>query len=75
MAATIAYAAGYNKHNVSQSREVSRLGHGYAVGRANTWRTFTTAHVYADGHGYISVTRDGRTLHYFEFGEEERSNT
>ena len=70
MAATIAYAVGYKRDGNRQSQQASRLGHGAAMGNANTWRTFTTCQVDADGSGYVSVVRDGETLHHFVFDAE-----
>mgnify|MGYP001581698666 CR=1 FL=1 len=77
MAVTIAYAVGFNKQGERQNEQVSRLGHGAAMANANTWRTFATAHVNADGSGYITVARNGKTLHYFAFDAEgiEREET
>ena len=71
MAETIAYAAGYTKHGQLQSRRVSRLGHGAAMAQANTWHTFTTTYVNADGSGYVNITRDGKTIHHLEFHAED----
>jgi len=67
MAATIARATGYDSSRV---KEDHRLGSKAATGQANTWRTFTTAHVRADGSGYVEVKRDGATIHRFDFGAE-----
>ena len=71
MAATIARAQGYNKHGSPQNGEATRLGAGSAVAAANTWRTFTSCRVDADGSGYVCVRRDGKTIHEFVFGAEE----
>ena len=73
MAATIAYAVGFNKDSNRQSSQASRLGHGAAMGNANTYRTFATAWVNADGSGYVTVARNGKTLHHFTFDAEERA--
>lgn len=70
MAATIAYAVGFNNGGERQNGQASRLGHGAAMANANTWRTFTTCHVNADGSGYVEVARDGKTIHHFSFGAE-----
>jgi len=67
MAATIARATG---NDSSRSKETHRLGAQSSTARADTWRTFTTAHVNHDGSGYVEVVRDGVTLHRFEFGAE-----
>ncbi len=69
MAATIAIATGYD---ASRAKEIHRLGSVGARARANTWRTFTTAYVQADGSGYIEVERDGEVIHRFDFGSEVR---
>lgn len=74
MAATIAYAVGFDKASARQNSQASRLGHGAAMANANTWRTFTTCHVNADGSGYVGVARDSKTIHHFSFDAEgERS--
>ena len=70
MAATIAYAVGFNKQGARQNGQASRLGHGSAMANANTWRTFTSCHVNADGSGYVEVSRDGKTIHHFAFDAE-----
>lgn len=70
MAATIARATGFNKEGERRTTEATRLGHGAAQGCANTWRTFTTAYIEADGHGYVDVVRDGKTIHHFAFDAE-----
>jgi hypothetical protein len=68
MAATIAVCT---TEDTTRTKETHRLGSRSATGRANTWRTFTTAHVRRDGSGYIQVRRDDMTVHYFEFGPED----
>jgi len=70
MAATIARAQGFKRDGTAQNGEATRLGHGQAFAEANTWRTFTTACVEADGHGYVRVVRDGEQIHFFSFGPE-----
>lgn len=67
MAATIAIAYGNDR---SRTKETHRLGHESSTVHANTWRTFTTAHVCKDGSGYVSVERNGQVIHTFEFGPE-----
>ena len=67
MAATIATATGADN---SRTKQTHRLGSRYSQGDAATWRTFATATVWADGHGDVTVKRDGITLHTFEFGPE-----
>jgi hypothetical protein len=68
MAATIAVCTGEDR---TRTKEAHRLGSRSATGRANTWRTFATAHVRHDGSGYIEIRRDDMTVHYFEFGPED----
>jgi len=70
MAATIARAQGFKRDGSLQSSEATRLGHGAAFVNANTYRTFTEACVFADGHGYVEVKRDGVTIHTFTFAKE-----
>ena len=66
MAATIARATGVRR--VRRVKETHRLGSQHACAEANTWRTFTTTVVAADGSGWVRVTRDGVTLHHITFG-------
>jgi hypothetical protein len=67
MAATIAKAIGYDANRI---KETHRLGSRHSVAEANTWRTFTTASVNADGSGMVQVIRDNKVMHRFEFGPE-----
>jgi hypothetical protein len=67
MAATIAKCRGLDS---SREKEAHRLGARASEAQANTWRTFSTAFVRADGSGYVEVHRDGALLHRFEFSEE-----
>lgn len=67
MAATIAKAIGGDS---SRTKETHRLGSRYSRAEANTWRTFTTAFVAADGSGYVAVSRDGYEIHRFDFDAE-----
>ena len=50
-----------------------RLPASASTAQANTWSTFTTAHVNRDGSGYVEVSRNGKTLHRFDFGPERES--
>ena len=68
MANTIAIAEG---HDTNRTKRTTRLGSHSATGRADTWRTFTTCTVNADGSGFITVVRDGVTLHHFCFAAED----
>lgn len=67
MAATIAKAIGCDK---SRHKETHRLGSETARVEAATWRTFARATVHKDGSGFVSVERDGRTIHRFVFEAE-----
>ena len=67
MAACIAKCTGHDSCRVKQEH---RLGSVSATGEANTWRTFSTAHVNRDGSGYISVERDGKILRRYDFPAE-----
>ena len=69
MAATIARARGYRKDGTPQNAEVIRLGAGGADAMANTWKTFTTCCIDADGSGYLRVARGNRSFTY-TFGPE-----
>lgn len=68
MAATIAKCIGTDKSG--RVKEASRLGGASAEGQANTWRTFASVVVFADGSGTVEVKRDGEVLHRFAFGSE-----
>jgi hypothetical protein len=70
MAATIARAFG---NDSTRTKETHRLGGQSSTAQANTWSTFTTAHVNRDGSGYVEVSRNGKTLHRFDFGPERES--
>ena len=67
MAATIARATGFDSSRV---KETHRLGSTASTATAATWETFATAHIRRDGSGYVEVTRNGRTLHRFDFEAE-----
>ena len=69
MANTIAKAVGYDN---TRRKETHRLGSKRAEAFANTWHTFTTCVVNADGSGYVSVTREGEISHYFGFDAEPK---
>lgn len=68
MAATIAKAIGSDSSG--RRKETTRLGSRSATAEANTWRTFATVHVNADGSGYVEVKRDGVRIHEFSFEGE-----
>ncbi len=70
MAATRGTVQGFSKIGGPQNKIVTRLGNGSVKATADTWRTFTTVEVAANGSGYVSVKRDGKILHYFTFGPE-----
>jgi hypothetical protein len=54
----------------TERSHVTRLGHHFTEARADTWRTFVTAHVAKDGSVRVTVTRDGQTVHSFVLGPE-----
>ena len=68
MANTIAIAQGFDKSG--RVKRTSRLGSEAAEGHANTWRTFASVYTKADGSVYVSVRRDGATVHTFNLGPE-----
>ena len=70
MAATIAKAQGFTKDGHPKNSEATRLGGGYSVAKAATWRTFAEVIIFADGHGVLEVKRDGDILHTFRFDSE-----
>jgi hypothetical protein len=67
MAKTIAKAYGQDSN---RCKETHRLGSESSTGEANTWRTFSKTHVYADGSGYFRLIRDGKTIHSYDWGPE-----
>ena len=70
MAATIAKAQGFRTDGRAQNNQATRLGSGEAMAQANTCETFTCAYIRADGAGYVTVERNGKEIHRFEFGPE-----
>jgi len=69
MAKTIAICTGIDTNG--RQKEVHRLGSFAAQSQVNTWQTFVSCQVNADGSGYVLVQRNGVTLHSYEFGAEE----
>lgn len=67
MAKTIAKAYGYD---ANRCKESSRLGSRSATGMANTWRTFSSTTIHADGSGSFNVLRDGKILKLYSWGPE-----
>lgn len=67
MAKTIAIAKG---HDTTRCKETHRLGSKAAEAQANTWRTFATVLIRADGSGEVYVKRDDTVLHAFQWGPE-----
>ncbi len=67
MAATIAYARGYDR---TRTKDTHRLGSAAAEGEAATWHTRAIAYVARDGSGRVEVRRDGRLIHAYTFGPE-----
>lgn len=68
MANTIAKATG---GDATREKTTTRLGSRYASAQANTWRTITETTVFADGHGYWTLTRDGKEIARVRFTAEE----
>ena len=64
MAKTTAYAVGFDAQGKRQSKQAYRAGDGAVMANAGTWHISATAWVNADGSGYITVARDGKTFHY-----------
>lgn len=73
MANCIAYARGMDKSG--HVEVVQRLGSVAAEGEAATQRTSALALVEADGGGKVIVKRDGKVIHFHEFGPEEEVKT
>ena len=72
MANTIAIATGFDS---TRAKTTSRLGSQRAQAQANTWRTFATVTVDANGTAYVTIKRDGVTVHTFELGPEGQEGT
>lgn len=64
MAATIAAATGKGKR-------LTALGNESSTGEANTWRTFSTTHIRADGRGSFELKRDGARLVELDWNPED----
>lgn len=76
MAATIAFAIGRDsKDGKRVEKECTRLGAQQAEARAQTYKTFTTATVNADGSGEVKVERmihgERKLLARLVFGAED----
>lgn len=69
MANTIAEATGIDSRRI---KETHRLGSVAAETTAATWRTFVKARVNADGSGWVSVERDGKSLQYIRLEPESQ---
>ena len=67
MAKTIAKACGHDK---GRSKETHRLGSQSSTGEANTWRTFSSTTINADGSGWCRVQRGGEIIHSHSWGPE-----
>ncbi len=67
MAKTIAKAFGCDKNRV---KETHRLGSQCSTGEANTWKTFSSTTINADGSGFCRVQRGGETIHLHSWGPE-----
>ena len=67
MAKTIAKACGHDK---TRTKEVHRLGSQSSTGEANTWKTFSSTTINADGSGHFCVKRDGKTIGFSSWGPE-----
>ncbi len=67
MANCIAKATGIDK---TRDKYTHRLGSVGASVEAATWQTSAHAYVSKDGSGYVSVVRNGETIHQFKFEAE-----
>ena len=70
MANCIAKATGIDG---SRRKDVQRLGSLAAQASANTWNTFATVYVRANGSGEVEVKQNGETIHRFTWGSETES--
>lgn len=68
MAATRGYVTGH--HANSSTGTATRLGHRSITARADTWQTYSTVRMNADGSGYVTVTRNGKTIVSQTWGPE-----
>jgi len=67
MARTIAKAFAENPTTRSS---VTRLGNTSSTGEANTWRTFSSTRIMADGSGCFRLVRDNKVIHEYTWGPE-----
>jgi len=67
VAKTIAKACGHDK---SRCKETHRLGSQSSTGEANTWRTFSSTTINADGSGSFQLKRGGEIIHSHNWGPE-----
>lgn len=67
MANTIARAIGRDQSG--RRKEVTRLGGASSEAQANTWQTFTTAAVNADGRAWAEIAREDATQGREQLGE------
>jgi hypothetical protein len=67
VAKTIAIAVGEDS---SRRKEVHRLGSQCSTGQANTYKTFSSTTIWADGSGFFELKRKGEIIHSHKWGPE-----
>ena len=70
MANCIAKASGQDK---TRRKDVQRLGSESAFTEAASWHTKALGWVNKDGSGYVEVHRDGKVIHSWAFGPEDKN--
>ncbi len=73
MAATRGTLQGYGRASQCQQGAKHSLGHGAMEARADTWQTFATVTINADGHGELIVKRHGKVIALATWDAEEAS--
>lgn len=54
-----------------KNKASSRLGRKFIRAEANTWKTFASAVIFADGSGFVKVMRGNEILGLCKFEKEE----
>ena len=67
MVATRATAIGVDEN---WTKEATRLGSKFSIGKAQTWRTFASVAVDFEGMVEVTVVRDGEVIHRWKAGPE-----
>ena len=58
-------------HDKNRTKETSMLGSEGVTANVHTWSTFIRSSINRDGTGYVTIERDGVTIHTFSITEPE----